>query len=113
MPTSQAKTKSTQQSEAINDARLQEFMGKLVGDLGAATSAVLVLVGDRLGLYRAMREAGPLTSTELAELTGTNERYVREWLGNQAAGGYAHYDVASGKYSLSPEQAAALADEGS
>src|SRR6185295_5657295 len=81
------------------------------GDLGGAASAVLALVGDRLGLYKAMHEAGPMTPAELAKKTGTNERYIREWLGNQAASGYVRYDIASSKYTLPPEQAATLADE--
>jgi len=70
---------------------------------------VLILIGDELGLYRELARQ-PLTSTELATRTGTNERYIREWLANQAAGGYAVYDAASGKYSLSEEQALCLAN---
>jgi SAM-dependent methyltransferase len=96
---------------AVDENRLQEFMQKAVGDLGAAASAVMVLIGDKLGLYKAMAEAGPVTPADLAKLTGTIERYVREWLGNQAAGGYVSYDPATGKYTLPPEQAFALADE--
>ena len=94
---------------AIDEAKLQEFLGKAVGDLGAAMSATLVLVGDRLGLYKALATAA-LTPAELASRTDTNERYVREWLGNQGAGGYVQFDAASGKWSLSPEQALCLAD---
>ena len=94
---------------AIDEAKLQEFLGKAVGDLGAAMSATLVLVGDRLGLYKALAAAA-LTPAELAARTDTNERYVREWLGNQGAGGYVQFDAASGKWSLSPEQALCLAD---
>ena len=94
---------------AIDEAKLQEFLGKAVGDLGAAMSATLVLVGDRLGLYKALAAAA-LTPAELASRTDTNERYVREWLGNQGAGGYVQFDAASGKWSLSPEQALCLAD---
>jgi SAM-dependent methyltransferase len=95
----------------INQAKLEEFMGKAVGDMGAAASATMVLLGDRLGLYKALAQKGPLTSTELAKATKTTERYVREWLNNQAAGGYLQYDTATQKYSLSPEQAMALADD--
>jgi SAM-dependent methyltransferase len=84
---------------------------RIVGDVGAAMSGTLVLIGEKLGLYRAMAEAGPVTSTELAKLTGTAERYVREWLGNQAAGGYVNYDAATGKFSLTPEQAMCLVNE--
>ena len=71
---------------AINETKLNEFLGKAVGDLGAAMSAALMLVGDRLGLYKELAK-GPVTSSILAQQTGTNERYVREWLGNQGAGG--------------------------
>ncbi|MBV8805760.1 MAG: class I SAM-dependent methyltransferase [Sinobacteraceae bacterium] len=80
-----------------------------MSDLGAALSASLMLIGDRLGLYKALA-ASPLSSAELADRTGTNERYIREWLNNQAAGGYVAYDAGSGKYSLTPEQALCLAD---
>jgi 2-polyprenyl-3-methyl-5-hydroxy-6-metoxy-1,4-benzoquinol methylase len=97
----------------INPSKLQDFMGKAVGDIGAAMSANMVLLGDRLGLYKAMAARGPLTPAELAKATKTAERYVREWLGNQAAGGYVTYDAATGRYALPPEQAAALADESS
>jgi len=94
---------------AISEERLNAFLGKAVGDLGAAVSAVLMIVGDELGLYRELAK-GPVTSAELAARTDTNERYVREWLANQAAGGYTEYDAASGKYSMSEEQALCLAN---
>ena len=94
---------------AVDEQRLNAFLGKAVGDLGAAVSAVLVSIGDELGLYKALA-AGPLTARELASKTGTNERYIREWLANQAAGGYVDYDAASEKFSLMPEQALCLAD---
>jgi len=94
---------------AVNEDKLNEFLGKAIGDLGAAMSAVLVLIGDELGLYAALAEA-PLTSGELADRTGTSERYVREWLANQAAGGYVEYDSASDRYHLSEEQALCLAN---
>ncbi|HEY6397004.1 MAG TPA: class I SAM-dependent methyltransferase, partial [Solirubrobacteraceae bacterium] len=100
-------------SDAIDQARLDEFLGRFVGDLGAALSAALVVIGDRLGLYRAMGDGKPVTAEELAERTGTDPRYVREWLSNQAAGGYVSYDAQQGSFSLSPEQAFALAQEGS
>ncbi len=94
---------------AVDEDKLNAFVGKAVGDLGAAMSAVLVLIGDELGLYAALAE-GRLTSAELArESTGTNERYVREWLANQAAGGYIEYDSGSDKFYLSEEQALCLA----
>jgi 2-polyprenyl-3-methyl-5-hydroxy-6-metoxy-1,4-benzoquinol methylase len=94
---------------AINEEKLNEFLGKAVGDLGAAMSATLVLAGDRLGLYKELAK-GALTSSELAKRTDTSERYVREWLGNQGASGYVQYDAAAGKWSMTAEQALCLAD---
>lgn len=93
----------------VDEQRLNAFLGKAVGDLGAAVSAVLVSIGDELGFYKALAN-GALTAAELATTTGTNERYVREWLANQAAGGYVEYDAASQKFSLSPEQALCMAN---
>lgn len=93
---------------AVDEDKLNAFVGKAVGDLGAAMSAVLVLIGDELGLYSALAE-GRLSAEELAKHTGTNERYVREWLANQAAGGYIEYDSGSDKFYLSEEQALCLA----
>ncbi len=98
---------------SMDQAKLESFLGKAVGDFGAAISAALVVIGDKLGLYKAMAGSGPVTSAELASRTGTHERYVREWLVNQAAGGYLEYDPKTGGYSLSPEHAAALADDNS
>jgi SAM-dependent methyltransferase len=88
-------------------------MGRFVSDLGAAMSAALVVIGDRLGLYRAMGDGEPVTAEELAQRTQTDARYVREWLSNQAAGGYVTYEAASDRFSLTPEQSLALAQEGS
>src|SRR4051812_23056828 len=93
------------QSREINEDRMNQFLGKVVGDFGASLSSSLAYIGQKLGLYKALAAGGPLTPAELAENTNTNERYVREWLVNQAAGGYVEYDSASGRYSLSPEQA--------
>ncbi len=90
---------------------LENFLGKMLGDLGAAISGSLVLIGDKLGLYKALAEHGPLSPQELAKCTGTAERYIREWLAAQAAAGYVNFDAASQKYSMSPEQIAVLADE--
>jgi SAM-dependent methyltransferase len=98
-------------TQAIDEKKLLEFVYRVVGDVGASMSATLVLVGERLGLYKAMAESGPITSVELAKLTGTAERYVREWLGNQAAGGYVTYDPANETFTLPPEQAMCLANE--
>jgi SAM-dependent methyltransferase len=93
----------------IDQDKLMEFLHRFVGDLGATIAAGNVVVGDRLGLYRALA-AGPLLPSELAERTGTAVRYVDEWLRGQAAGGYAEYDPHTGRYSLTPEQAFALAN---
>ncbi len=97
----------------IDQSRLDAFLGQAVGDLGAAISVALTVIGDKLGLYAAMDGAGPLTPAELAAKTGTAERYVREWLSNQAAGGYVTYDAATGTFTLPAEQAFALAQEDS
>jgi SAM-dependent methyltransferase len=96
---------------AVDEGKLNTFLGKAVGDLGAAMSAVLVSIGDELGFYKALAKDA-LTPAELAKRTDTNERYVREWLNNQAAGDYVAFDPASGKYRLSEEQALCLADPG-
>jgi hypothetical protein len=95
----------------IDAARLEEFMGRFVHDLGAGLTAPLALLGDRLGLYEAMADGAPVTPTELAERTGCHERYIREWLCQQAASGYVDYDAAASTFRLPPEQALALADE--
>ena len=97
---------------AINPDKLNEFVGKAVGDLGATLGAALVVIGDKLGLYKAMKD-GPLTSEELAKKTSTSERYVREWLAAQAAGGYVAYDAKAGRYFLTDEQAECLTNEAS
>jgi len=97
----------------IDRGKLDKFLGQAVGEMGAAMNAALVIVGDKLGLYKAMAGAGPLTPGELAKKTGTTERYVREWLCAQAAGGYVAYDAATGRYTLPNEQAFALAVEDS
>jgi 2-polyprenyl-3-methyl-5-hydroxy-6-metoxy-1,4-benzoquinol methylase len=98
-------------TQTIDEGKLQNFLGKVVGDFGAALSSTLVYIGQKHGLYKAIAAAGPVTPAELAERTGTVERYVREWLINQAASGYVEYDPASGRYHLPPEQAVALTDE--
>lgn len=96
---------------AVDMDRLNAFMGKFVGDLGAGMHAPLVILGDKLGLYKAMAAAGPSTPAELAKKTECDARYLQEWLNAMAAGGYVTYDAGSGKYHLSPEQAFTLADE--
>lgn len=95
----------------INEDKMNAFLGKVVGDFGAALSSSLVYIGQKLGLYKALAASGPATPAVLAQHTNTNERYVREWLINQAAGGYVEYDTESGRYSLTPEQAVALTEE--
>src|SRR5262245_21147864 len=96
---------------ALDPQKLEQFVFKAVEEVGATLNAALVVIGDRLGLYRALASAGPLTPTELAARTGTAERYVREWLNAQAAGGYVEYEPETGRYALPPEHAAALTDE--
>jgi SAM-dependent methyltransferase len=97
----------------IDEAKLQAFMGQAVTDMGACISAPLMMIGEKLGLYKAMAGAGALSSAELAERAGVAERSVREWLRNQAAGGYVSYDPETDRYTLPDEQALALADESS
>ena len=92
-----------------DQARLERFMEKILDDLGGALSVSLVRIGDKLGLYRALHERGPLTSAGLAEQAGIAERYAREWLAQQAASGYLSYDAASGKFELPEEQAMVFA----
>src|SRR3954469_8129032 len=94
----------------IDGAKLEAFVFRAVDEVGATLNAALVVMGDKLGLYRALAGAGPLTPEELAQRTGTAERYIREWLNNQAAGGYVEYDPETGRYVLPPEQALALTD---
>src|ERR1700689_2940522 len=96
---------------AIDGNKLQEAIGKILGDGGAAMGPALVLIGDKFGFYKTLATAGPLTPAELASKTGTVERYVREWAAAQAAAGYINYDAASGRFSISPEQALVLAAE--
>ncbi|MDP9338818.1 MAG: methyltransferase domain-containing protein [Acidobacteriota bacterium] len=97
----------------VNQDKLHEFLGKAIVDFGATFNAALIRIGDKLGLYRALAKNGPQTPVELAKATGTVERYIREWLSEQAAGGYVNYDAATGKFHLSEEQAFAMADESS
>ncbi len=103
---------STAQVPSIDMNKLNAFLGQFVSDFGAAAHAGMVVIGEKLGLYKALAER-PVTSLQLALRTETDERYVREWLASQAAGGYITYDSKSGKFSLTEEQAFALADEDS
>ncbi|MDX1482039.1 MAG: class I SAM-dependent methyltransferase [Woeseiaceae bacterium] len=97
----------------IDSQKLDDFLGRAVGDLAAGYGGVMISLGRRLGLYQAMAGAGPLNSHEVARRAGCAERYVREWLNSQAAAGYVTYHPSSGAYELPPEQAAVLADEDS
>ncbi len=95
----------------FDQSKLDSFMGKAVGDLGAALHAALVVIGEKHGLYKAMADSKPVDSKELARRTETSERYVREWLAAMAAGGYVTYDAASKKYTLPEEHAFAMTNE--
>ncbi len=109
---------TTTEMAPLDTAKLEAFVGQAVTDMGAAISGLLLHIGDRLGLYRAMAGVGPITSADLAQRTGTTERYVREWLSNQAAGGYVIYrpagdNQAASTFELPAEQAMVVADEAS
>jgi hypothetical protein len=95
----------------INEDVLNGLLGRAITDFGATSLAALVVIGDRLGLYRVLATSGALTASELAEKSGTHERYVREWLNAHAASGYVNYLADSGRYQLSPEQAMLFAQE--
>jgi SAM-dependent methyltransferase len=94
----------------VDEAKLNQFIGRILGDLGGALSVPLVRIGDRLGLYKALHAGGPMTPAELAKKTNIAERYAREWLSHQAASEYLAYDATTGKFSLPPEQAMVFAD---
>jgi SAM-dependent methyltransferase len=104
---------TVEEQPAVDGDKLMGFVFRAVDEIGATLNTALVVMGDRLGLYRALAGAGPLTPAELAKRTGTAERYVREWLNAQAAGGYVDYEPDSGRYILSAEHAVALTDESS
>ena len=103
---------NTATATVINPDKLNAFIGQFVSDLGASVHAGMVVIGEKLGLYKALVE-GPMTVAELAVKTQTDERYLREWLGSQAAGGYITYDEGTDKFSLTEEQAFTLANEDS
>jgi 2-polyprenyl-3-methyl-5-hydroxy-6-metoxy-1,4-benzoquinol methylase len=104
---------TTDEPRTLDPDRLMSFVFRAVDEVGATLNTALVVMGDKLGLYRALAGAGALTSTELADRTGTAERYIREWLNAQAAGGFVEYDSETGRYTLPPEQTVALTDESS
>jgi hypothetical protein len=95
----------------IDDKKLQQFLGKMLVDLGGAISLPLVRIGVRLGLYKAMDGSGPMTSVEFADKANISERYAREWLAQNAASGYLSYDPSSRRFELPPEQAMVFANE--
>jgi len=99
-----------EQPVGVDGDKLMQFVFRAVDEVGATLNTALVVMGDKLGLYRALAGAGGLSPSELAQRTGTSERYVREWLNAQAAGGYVDYDPDSGRYTLAPEQTVALTD---
>ncbi len=103
----------TNEPATVDNDKLMAFVFKAVDEVGATLNSALVVLGDKLGLYRAMAGAGPVSSDELADRTGTTERYVREWLNAQAAGGYVEYNPETGRYLLPPEQTVALTDSSS
>jgi SAM-dependent methyltransferase len=105
-----AQTETTAQPDS---GKLEAFVGQMLGDMGAAMTASLALIGDKLGLYKALAGAGPMSCADLARKTGTNERMVREWLAAQAASGYLTYDAVKDRYELPPERAMVLANEDS
>ncbi|MCW5620826.1 MAG: methyltransferase domain-containing protein [Burkholderiales bacterium] len=97
-------------TKTIDEAKLNQFVGQMLGDLGGALSVPLVRMGDRLGLYKALHTNGAMTPAELADKTNVAERYAREWLSHQAASGYLTYDARTGKFTLPPEQAMVFAE---
>ena len=104
---------TVQEPAAIDTDKLMSFVFRAVDEVGATLNTALVVMGDKLGLYRALAGAGPIGAAELARRTGISERYAQEWLNAQAAGGYVDYDPDSGRYLLPPEQTVALTDEDS
>jgi SAM-dependent methyltransferase len=97
----------------LNQDKLNQIVEKFVTELGASVQGPAILIGEQLGLYKAVSASGAITPAELAKKTGTSERYIREWLAGQAAGGYMNYDAGTGKYSMTPEQTFTLANEDS
>jgi SAM-dependent methyltransferase len=102
---------SSEKTRTIDPDKLNALLGQAVQDMGAAMHAPLIVIGDKLGLYRAMGDGVPVTPAQLAQRTGTAERYIREWLNANAAGNFVEYDAANGTYFMTPEQALALAQD--
>ncbi len=113
MTSNTSSSTTTPSPNTIDQSKLQEFMMKAVGDMASSLGAMMVILGDRLGLYKTMSTAGPITSEELSAQTNTAERYIREWLASQAAAGYITYNSVDQKYILPTENAMVLANEDS
>jgi SAM-dependent methyltransferase len=111
--TTQSKTPVTAGHVSLNPDALNQLLGQMVNDLGAAASGALVVLGDKLGIYKALADIGPATSPQLAKKTELNERQLREWLCAQAASGYVNYEAESDTFFLTPEQVAVFADPNS
>ena len=99
-------------AQPIDQAKQEAFVNKVLGDTSATMTTILASIGDRLGLFKDLAASGPATSAEVASRMGTNERYVREWLGGMTAAGYVEYDPATTRFTLPAEHAAAVATEG-
>ena len=99
------------QTSAINPARQEQFVGKVVEQISGTMTTLLAAIGDRLGLFKNLAEQGPATSTELASRTKLNERYLREWLGGMASAGYLNYDGTTKRFTLPADHASVLAQE--
>ncbi len=95
----------------LNEEKLEQFLGKMINEMGAAANGVLILIGDRLGLYKALTNKGAMTSVELARSTSTTERYIREWASAQAASGFIEYNPETQEFSMTPEQSMVFANE--
>ena len=111
--TTQSETSAGADKHSLNPEALDQLLGQMVNDLGAAVNGALVVLGDRLGIYTALAEVGRATSQQLAEKTKLHERQLREWLSAQAASGYVNYDAASDCFFLTAEQIAVFADPNS
>jgi hypothetical protein len=112
-PTTRNDSRASTGKASSNPDALNQLLGQMVSDLGAAVNGALVVLGDELGIYTALAEVGPATSEQLAKKTKLHERQLREWLSAQAASGYVSYDAANDAFFLTPEQGAVFADRNS
>jgi len=111
--TTRTETSAGPEKRSLNPKALDQLLGKMVNDLGAAVNGALVVLGDRLGIYTALADVGRATSQQLARKTKLHERQLREWLSAQAASGYVSYDPVSDSFFLTAEQIAVFADPNS